>query len=118
MSKVAQMKSKTLPIKPAGHYILIKPDPVETMTASGIVTGTQSQHEREHVASIRGTLVGVGSGAWLAFDQGDPWAHVGDHVYFKRHVADRIEDKSDMVDGKPQEYFLMADENLLAVIDD
>jgi co-chaperonin GroES (HSP10) len=106
------------PIKPTGHYILIKPEPVERKTAGGIITGTENQLSREHVASVRGTLVAVGENAWKAFDSGQPWAQIGDTVYFKRHVADRIEDKTDIVEGKPQEYFLMSDENLLAIIEE
>lgn len=120
MNKIAKIeKVKELPIKPCGHYILIKPEPVEESYGEmGIVTGTNNQHSREHVASVRGTLVAVGENAWKAFDSGEPWAEVGDKVYFKRHVADRIEDRTDMVNNKPQEYFLMSDENVLAVIEE
>jgi len=118
MSKVAKMsRTKELPIKPCGHYVLIKPDAVEdTYGDMGIIAGTSNQLSREHVASVRGELVAVGENAWKAFDSGMPWANVGDKVYFKRHVADRIEDKDDIINGKPQDYFLMSDENILAVI--
>lgn len=109
------LKTEELPIRPCGHYVLVKPDKVELTTESGIVIQSKQQAKREHVASVKGTLVAVGEQAWYAFGD-EPWAEVGDKVYFKRHVSDRIEDEKDLVDGQPQEYFLMADENILAVI--
>jgi len=113
-----------LPIKPCGHYVLVKPDPIEKVTASGIITGTTDLHSREEVARVKGTLVAVGENAWKAFGQGEddgigkPWAEVGNHVYYKRHVSDRYLDENDYIDGKPQEYFLLSDDNILAVIND
>lgn len=115
---------KTLPIKPCGHYVLVKPDPIEKLSAGGIVTGTEQQHDREDVARVKGTLVSIGSNAWKAYNQGEPdgvgkpWAKLGAHVLIKRHVSDRYIDEDDIVDGKPQVYFLMADENVLAVIEE
>ena len=106
-----------LPLKPCGHYVLVKPDPVEQTTASGLVVMTKETKKREEVARIEGTLVAVGPQAWVAFG-GEPWAEVGDRVYIKRHVSDIYEDEADYVDDKPQKYFLMADENILAVIEE
>lgn len=106
-----------LPLRPCGHYVLVKPDKFEITTESGIVVATKDQAKREEVARVKGTLVAAGETAWDAFG-GDKWAQVGDHVYFKRHVADRYLDEGDIVDGKPQEYFLMADENILGVLED
>ena len=113
-TKIAEKK---LPLRPCGHYVLVKPDPIEKVTKSGIITGTEDLHKREEVARVKGTLVAVGEQAWEAFG-GKPWAEVGDHVYIKRHVADRYLDEDDIVDGKPQQYFLMADENILGVVED
>ena len=104
------------PIRPCGHYVLVKPDPIEKTTASGIITGTADLHKREEVARVKGTLVATGPNAWIDFG-GDQWAEVGDHVYFKRHVSDRYDDENDIVDGKPQQYFLLADENILGIIE-
>jgi co-chaperonin GroES (HSP10) len=109
------MKPKIKPsISPCGHYVLVKPDPVEeTYGESQIVVATKAELKREQVASVRGTLIAVGPNAWLAYDTGKPWAKVNDRVFFKRHVADRIEEETD---GEIQEYFLMSDDNILAVI--
>lgn len=107
-----------LPLRPCGHYVLVKPDPVEKTTQSGIVLYShENEAKREEVARVKGTLVAAGETAWDAFG-GDKWAQVGDHVYFKRHVSDRFEDENDIVNDKPQVYFLMSDENILGVLED
>jgi co-chaperonin GroES (HSP10) len=111
-------------IKVCGHYVLVEPEAVEKKTESGIITGTPNQHKQEETAKMRGTLVGKGPNAWKAFNQGEggqpgkPWAKIGDTVYFKRHVSDKIEDESIIEDGKPKVFFLLNDENILAVIED
>ena len=105
-----------LPVRPTGHYVLVKPDKFEKTTASGIVVATDYEVKREEVASVKGTLVAIGPQAWDAFG-GEKWANEGDRVYFKRHVSDRIFDEDDKIDGKPQMYFLMTDENILGVIE-
>ena len=114
---IKKLSIERLPLKPSGHYVLVKPDPVIKKTESGIITGTKDLHKREEVARVEGTLVAVGPQAWVAFG-GEPWAEVGDRVYIKRHVSDIYEDEADYVDDKPQKYFLMADENILAVIEE
>jgi co-chaperonin GroES (HSP10) len=105
-------------VRAVGHYVLVKPDTVESVSAGGIITGTQGQLQREQVASVKGTLVSIGDIAWADYTGGRRWANIGDRVFFKRHVADRIQDEKDIVDGKPQEYFLMNDNNILGVIED
>lgn len=109
---------KKLPIEPCGSYVLVKPDKFERETQSGIVIATEQEAQREDVARVKGTLVAVGPCAWGDYIDGEPWAQVGDHVYYKRHIADMYKDEDDIVDGKPQKYFLMNDLNILAVIND
>ena len=106
-----------IPVIPTGHYVLVKPDRFEKTTESGLVIATDYEANREDVAAVKGTLVAIGPQAWLAFGD-EPWAEVGQKVYFKRHVSDQIFDNTDLVDGKPQRYFLMQDENILGVIPD
>ncbi|MBR9702877.1 hypothetical protein GOV10_02490 [Candidatus Woesearchaeota archaeon] len=120
MNKVATMKktSPLLKFKPCGHYVIIKPDTIEKVSDGGIILNDDMVN-RENTAKVRGTLVAVGENAWTAFDSGLPWAKVGDKVYFKRHVSDKIEDETDLDEhGKPALYFLLADENVLAVIEE
>ena len=49
------MQEKVIPF---GHRVLIKPNPVETKTASGIIITTNER--RETAATERGTVVLVG----------------------------------------------------------
>ena len=112
-------KKKKLPIEPCGSYVLVKPDKFEVKTESGLIVATAQQAEREDVARVKGTLVAVGPVAWADYIGGDPWAKVGDHIYYKRHISDMYLDEDDLdEDGKPQRYFLMNDLNVLAVIND
>ncbi len=111
-------KSSKLKIKPCGHYVLVKPERMDKISAGGIILQDKTV-DAENVAKVRGEIVALGENAWKAFDDGDPWAKVGDKVYFKRHVSDMINDESDKDDdGEPQAYFLMQDSNILAVIED
>jgi len=112
-----KIEAKKLPVKPVGYIVMIKPDDVLKKTESGIITGTADEHSREEVAMVEGTLVAVGHLAWKDCGDGSPWAKVGDRVYFKRHVADRIKDESDIVDGKAQIFFLLTDRDILGVLE-
>ena len=97
-------------LEPTGHHVLIKPDEVEEVTETGIVVITDEQSKRrELAATTTGEIVAVGRNAWKAFDDGEPWAHVGDRVYFTKHVSKVIEDNN-------TEYFLMTDDNVLCII--
>ena len=107
---------KKMKIKVCGHYVLIRPDKLEQTTNGGIYI-PDANRKREDAATTRGYVVDIGVNAWKSFDGGEPWAKVGDYVYFKRYVADKILDEEDISEtGEPQEYFLMGDENLPAVI--
>ena len=111
------MKQKKINIKPCGHYVLVEPDGFEKVTESGIITATDHQARREEVASVKGTLVAAGEIAWADYVGGEPWAKVGDKVWFKRHVSDEIKDEKDIDEqGKPKTYFLLNDNDILAVV--
>lgn len=115
-------------IKPTGHYVLVKPADIEEKDdllkrakEAKIILDEKSM-KREQAAMTEGVIVAHGPQAWKAYGpdgNGPNWASIGDRVYFKRHVSDLIKDESDLdEDNKPQEYFLMVDENILAVIGD
>ena len=61
--------------------------------------------QREKAATTKGRIVGVGSNAWKAFDDGLPWASVGDVVYFAKYGGKWVE-----VEGK--EYVIINDEDV------
>ena len=117
---------KKLSIKVCGHYVLVKPEKFEEKSLGGIITATAKQAGREDAGAVRGHIVGIGPNAWKAFNQGEqdqgagkPWAEIGNYVFFKRHVSDRIEDRNDIDElGRPQEYFLLNDENIQAIIEE
>jgi len=113
-------------IKPCGHYVLVKPakaeekDELLKKAKSFGFEMNESVMKREQAAMTEGVIVAIGFQAWKAYGadkNGERWANVDDKVYFKRHVSDLIKDESDLdEDGKPQEYFLLVDENILCVI--
>lgn len=95
-------------IEPAGHRVLIQPEVVEEKTAGGIILA-QTTKERDQQATMRGTIVSVGENAWKAFDDGKPWASVGDKVIFRKYAGEVIKDGD-------TEYRVVNDEDILAVI--
>ena len=98
-------------ITPTGDRILVKPDPVETKTAGGIVLAVDEG--REAAGSVTGTVVAIGELAWKVFTDGtfkqayEPFAQIGDRVQYRRYTGVSVKD----LDG--QEYFLMNDTDVL-----
>ena len=102
-------------IRPTGHHVLIEPDEVEETTESGIVITAQADTiAREQAATTRGHIVAIGPTAWAdpgLSPDGKPWAKIGDYVYYTRHVSKTV---TDTESGK--DYFLLTDDNVLAII--
>lgn len=100
-------------VRPTGHRIMVKPDEVETVSASGIIISQGNQAERERMAQIRGTLVDVGSCAWA--DQKHSWGlKVGDRVLFAKYRGVLI-GKEQSKDGC--EYRLLDDLDIAGVLE-
>jgi chaperonin GroES len=97
-------------IKPAGHRVLVIPDPVETKTASGIIMTTDVSKVREEQSQIFGVVHSVGATAFKDFGS-EPWCKEGDHIAFAKYGGFVIQDPTD---GK--EYRLLNDEDVCAVI--
>lgn len=95
-------------IEPSGHRVLIKPEVVEEKTAGGIILA-QTTKDRDQQATMRGTVAAVGVNAWKAFDDGLPWAAVGDKVVFRKYAGEVIKDND-------IEYRVVNDEDILAVV--
>ena len=99
-------------INPKGHRIIVKPDKVEDMSAGGIILQVDEKLEKAGIQ--RGVLVAVGDQAWKAFSTdftGEPWANVGDYIYYSRY-AGKIQ--IDPIDD--EEYMILNDEDVLSVI--
>ncbi len=117
MSTVASLQESETPkadfyetvIEPAGHRVLIFPDQVSDQRGSLYVP--QTTREREQFAQIFGTVVKVGLSAWKAFDDGTPWAKVGDRVAISKYGGFVIEDPANKF-----QYRLINDEDVTAVI--
>jgi co-chaperonin GroES (HSP10) len=106
-------------IKPVGHRILIEVDEAE-LEAEWEIDGQKvefqivSDKKLENAAVTSGKLVAAGEQAWKAFGPeftGEPWAKVGDQVFFARYAGNVIEDPTD---GK--NYKIMNDEDIVAVV--
>lgn len=106
-------------IKPKGYFVLVKPDTLEEQDElykkakeAGIILDKNST-QREFAATQTGVVVAIGPTAWRAFDRNDPnwkpWAEIGERVFFQKYVSKQIVDED-----TGEEYFLMADENILA----
>lgn len=97
-------------ITPAGHKVLVEPDVVEDKTLAGLYLA-ESTKERKRNEQIVGTLVAVGINCWVAFDDGKPWAKVGDRVYYARNGGWKIIDPE-----TKKEFVLLNDEDICAIL--
>lgn len=98
-------------ITPLLHTILIKPDEVETKTASGIVIPDMVT-EKERKAVEYGTVVTVGPRAFIDYGSDPTILKGGDRVSFARYSGKVIKDS----DGT--EFVLVNDIDILAKIED
>lgn len=103
-----------------GHRLLVRADVVEEKSEGGIVIPMDERKERTAVQ--RGVVVDVGSQCWKAFREvdedgaehnGEPWAKVGDYVFFARHAGKFIKDPV-----TKEEFLVLNDEDILGVIYD
>ncbi len=97
-------------IKPTGYKVLVKPDPIEEYTESGIEIVRQDP-EKEKASQQTGTLVKVGEKAWMDLCDGGAWANEGDKVAYAKYGGSFIKDSED-----EEEYVLLNDKDINAVI--
>lgn len=95
--------------KPCGHRVIVKPDPIEEVTESGIVVSVGEKKDREQAAQTSGVVVAIGPTAWRAFDDGDPWCAIGDRVRYAKYGGWAFHE-----DG--EEYRLLNDEDVIGRI--
>lgn len=96
-------------LKPCGFRVLLKPDPLTKQTKSGIFIATPDDRLYREATTI-GTVLDIGPTAWKAYDDGQPWANIGDRVYFSKYAGKRIDD------GTEEGVFIVNDEDIQAVI--
>lgn len=95
---------------PTAFHIIVKPDPLETKTAGGIVI-LEEIAKKERAAGVYGELIAVGETAWHGFDDGRPWAKVGDRVMFAKYSGKTFTDPE-----TKEDFVLLNDEDILAVV--
>lgn len=75
---------------PAGHRVVVDPDdPPEKIGSLYVPTWVK---ENRAIENVFGTLVAIGPTAWKAFDDGEPWAKVGDRVVISKYGGVFLDD--------------------------
>lgn len=98
-----------------GYRILVKADPVETVSKGGIVLILDEKLERS--GQQFGTVVSVGQTCWAnktlngEFVEQERWATVGDRVLFSKHAGRFVYDPE-----TEEELMIMNDDDVLAVV--
>jgi co-chaperonin GroES (HSP10) len=93
----------TKKVKPAGYRVLVKLEEMdqrsEEMSEGGIITKvkTKTTRELEQRATQKAYVVDIGPTAWKSFDDGTPWASIGDCVLICKYSGD---DLSDIEEGE------------------
>lgn len=96
-------------ITPILHRVLLKLDPVEEVTSSGIVLPKEVTSKERKAIEI-GTVVAIGDTAFKAFDGNEDTIKVGQRVVIARYSGKEI------VDADEQEYVVVNDEDILVIL--
>ena len=99
--------------KPVGYRVLVAlPQPEETISGTSIIK-TDTAKTQDHIMSIIGRVVDMGSGAYAGKDRfpDGPWCKEGDFVMFRMNSGTRF-----TIGGV--EYRLMNDDSIEAVVAD
>jgi chaperonin GroES len=97
-------------IQPVGHRVLLKPDQIETKTASGIIVTTAAQEAREALAQSYGTVIAMGNTCYA--DQPKPWCKIGNRVAFAKYSGTISEGKDGVT------YRTVNDLDIVSVVDE
>ena len=116
MTEVIKLTDEELEVQlpqPVGYRVLIALPEIEETYENTKVLKTTTEMRNEHVMSIIGLVVDMGSQAYQDKDRlGDiPWCKIGDYVMFRANSGTRFK-----IDGK--EYRLMNDDSVEAVVTD
>ena len=103
-------------VKAIGHRVIVRPDPVEEKTKSGIILNVDVGRER--AAAQKGTVLDIGPLAWtneVIFGKNpSPWCKVGDRVFFARYGGKDLNLAEEGLDADFVK--VMNDEDLQALI--
>lgn len=101
-------------VKVVGHRVLLEPAFTTEKTEWGFDLAVGDTYKYEKAATEVGRIVSIGPNAWKAFDDGEPWAKVGDKVIFAKHGGKFIDDPED--DDK--QYIIINDEDIQCIIEE
>ena len=116
MTEVIKLTDEGLEVQlpqPVGYRVLVALPEIEETYENTKVLKTTTEMRNEHIMSIIGLVVDMGSQAYQDKDRfGDiPWCKIGDYVMFRANSGTRFK-----IDGK--EYRLMNDDSVEAVVTD
>ena len=107
-SKLAK-KTNALGVQPIGDKVLVKPQEIETKTASGIIIPDTVKKEK----MMTGVVVAVGTGRVSETGAAIPLSvSVGDTIYFSRGW----DEDGSKFPWKGEEYYLIAESDIKAVL--
>jgi co-chaperonin GroES (HSP10) len=95
-------------LRPILHRVIVSPDPVEEISAGGIVLSIDPKKER--LAVERGVIVSHGDTAFTGDFKTEHPPAVGDKVYYAKFAGKIIKDSDNV------EYLILNDEDVIAVI--
>lgn len=95
-------------MKPTLHRILVKVDPVEKKTESGIILARNERSEKK--ASVKGTVVKVGSTAFLSYGSTAEAEGIkpGTRIYYAKFAGADVD----------EDHIFLNDEDILGVVTD
>ena len=96
-------------MKPVLHRVLVKRDPVEKKTESGLILALNERSEAK--AAVKGTVVKAGSTAFQSFGSTAEAEGIvpGARVHYAKYSGAEVGEDTDLV--------LLNDEDILSVID-
>lgn len=102
-------------LQPLGHRVLIDPNFEGDTIREGALKDFQfvgESVEMERAATQIGVIVAIGPTAWKDFHPGEPWAKVGDKIYFAKYAHKVVKGEEE------KEYFLINDEDCMCKINE
>jgi chaperonin GroES len=94
-------------LKPLSNHVIVKAEPLEEVTKSGIVLPGTSEKDRPE----KGEIIAVGPGKIMDDGKTSPMnVKVGDQVVFKKYSPDEIK-----IDG--EEYLILNESDIVATLE-
>ena len=110
------MMSKSPPVLPLGHHVLIKKIPAQFKSAGGIILASQDQRKRELKGRDIGRIIAFGPTAYLGFEgckTPEDWGvSVGDVVELSGRYDGKETSAADY-DAKFEEYRYVNDSDII-----